>query len=38
VPMAFLHPSIADALYVGVVAMWLLPDPRIENSIQPRRS
>src|SRR5215203_1887716 len=38
IPLAFLHPSIADALYVGVVAMWLLPDPRIENSIQPRRS
>ena len=37
IPLAFVNPSVADALYVGVVAMWLLPDPRIESSIQPRR-
>ena len=36
IPLAFVNPSVADALYVGVVAMWLLPDPRIESSIQPR--
>jgi uncharacterized membrane protein len=37
IPLAFVNPSLADALYVGVVTMWLLPDPRIESSIQPRR-
>jgi uncharacterized membrane protein len=33
VPMAFIQPSIAMALYVTVAAMWLIPDRRIEEKI-----
>jgi uncharacterized membrane protein len=28
---AFVHPAIADVLYVLVALMWLVPDPRIER-------
>jgi uncharacterized membrane protein len=31
IPLAFLHPWIADALYVAVALLWLVPDRRIEN-------
>ena len=30
VPLAFLRPWIADAIYVFVALMWIVPDPRIE--------
>jgi uncharacterized membrane protein len=35
VPLAFVHPLIADAIYVGVALMWLVPDRRIEQHISP---
>ena len=31
IPFAFVRPLIADAIFVGVVLMWLVPDPRIET-------
>lgn len=31
IPLAFVRPLIADAIFVGVVLMWLVPDPRIET-------
>jgi uncharacterized membrane protein len=31
IPLAFVHQAIADALYVIVVLIWLVPDPRIES-------
>ena len=31
IPMAFVHQLIADALYVLVAMMWLVPDRRIES-------
>jgi uncharacterized membrane protein len=33
IPLAFLHQVIADALYVSVALMWLVPDRRIERSL-----
>jgi uncharacterized membrane protein len=30
--MAFVNPRIAEAIYVSVALMWLVPDPRIERS------
>jgi uncharacterized membrane protein len=35
IPLAFLQPWIACACYVGVVVMWLIPDPRIEKALHP---
>jgi uncharacterized membrane protein len=35
--LAFVHPLIADALYVTVALMWLVPDRRIESKIIPPR-
>lgn len=35
-PLAFLQPSIAIALYVGVAILWLVPDRRIEARIATR--
>ena len=34
IPLAFVHPWIACALYVFVAAMWLIPDRRIERTMQ----
>jgi uncharacterized membrane protein len=31
--LAFVHPGIAAAIYVGVAAMWLVPDRRIESKL-----
>jgi uncharacterized membrane protein len=31
IPLAFVRPAIADALYVAVALIWLVPDPRIES-------
>jgi hypothetical protein len=33
VPLAFVSPVIALALYVTVAIMWLVPDRRIENEL-----
>ena len=35
IPLAFVHPWIACACYVGVAIMWLIPDPRIEKALRP---
>jgi uncharacterized membrane protein len=34
IPSAFLHQAIADAIYVGVALMWLIPDRRIESTLE----
>jgi len=34
VPLAFVSPWIAGGLYVFVAVMWLIPDPRIEKTIE----
>jgi hypothetical protein len=31
--LAFVHPLIADALYVIVAILWLVPDKRIESRL-----
>jgi uncharacterized membrane protein len=31
---AFVHPWMADAIYVGVALAWLLPDRRIEHAVE----
>jgi uncharacterized membrane protein len=31
IPLAFVHQLIADAIYVSVALMWLVPDRRIEK-------
>ncbi|HKW47718.1 MAG TPA: TMEM175 family protein [Gemmatimonadaceae bacterium] len=31
IPLAFVHPTISDALYVCVALIWLVPDTRIES-------
>jgi uncharacterized membrane protein len=33
IPLAFVHPLVADAIYVIVVLMWLVPDKRIESRL-----
>jgi uncharacterized membrane protein len=33
IPLAFVHPYIADALYACVACMWLIPDRRIESRL-----
>jgi uncharacterized membrane protein len=32
--VAFLRPWIAEAIYLGVALMWLVPDPRIERQLR----
>lgn len=34
IPFAFFHPTVSCLCYVLVAVMWLVPDPRIERSIQ----
>jgi uncharacterized membrane protein len=34
IPLAFVQPWIAAALYVIVALMWLIPDPRIESKFK----
>lgn len=38
IPLAFVHPMIAGALYITVAAIWLSPDPRIERRIDAERT
>jgi uncharacterized membrane protein len=33
IPLAFVHQLIADAIYVSVALMWLVPDRRIEKRV-----
>jgi hypothetical protein len=33
IPSAFVHQWLADALYVVVALMWLVPDRRIESKV-----
>ena len=33
IPLAFVHQSVSDAIYVLVALMWLAPDPRIEKRV-----
>ena len=33
IPLAFVSPWIADAIYVSVILMWLVPDRRIESKL-----
>jgi uncharacterized membrane protein len=33
VPLAFVNQAISDTLYVGVAAIWLVPDRRIERKV-----
>ena len=33
IPLAFVHQLIADAIYIAVALIWLIPDPRIESRI-----
>ena len=33
IPLAFVHQVIADALYVTVALIWLVPDRRIERQL-----
>ena len=33
IPLAFVHPGIASALYVTVSIIWLVPDRRIEKTV-----
>jgi uncharacterized membrane protein len=34
IPLAFMHQAIADALYVTVALIWLIPDRRIESKLE----
>jgi uncharacterized membrane protein len=34
IPVAFVHPAISAAMYVGVAAIWLVPDRRIESRVE----
>jgi uncharacterized membrane protein len=34
IPLAFVNPPVAGTLYVAVAIMWLIPDSRIEKSLQ----
>jgi uncharacterized membrane protein len=34
IPLAFVHRTIAYALYVAVALIWLIPDPRIESRLR----
>jgi uncharacterized membrane protein len=36
IPLAFVHQAIADALYVVVAVIWLVPDRRIEMTVDAR--
>ena len=33
IPLAFVHQAFADAIYVAVALMWLIPDRRIESAL-----
>lgn len=31
IPLAFVNPSISDAIYILIALLWIIPDPRIER-------
>ena len=33
IPLAFVNENIADAIYIGVALIWLIPDRRIERRL-----
>ncbi len=37
IPLAFVNQWIADALYVAVILLWLIPDRRIERTVHAER-
>jgi uncharacterized membrane protein len=37
VPAAYLHPWIADAIFVAIALVWLVPDRRIERTLTQHR-
>jgi uncharacterized membrane protein len=37
IPLAFVYPPVANALYVAVAILWLVPDRRIERALAERR-
>jgi uncharacterized membrane protein len=37
IPLAFVDPRLASAIYVGVAILWLVPDRRIERALAERR-
>ena len=38
IPLAFVNPMIAGAMYIAVAALWLFPDPRIERRLDAERT
>jgi len=36
IPLAFVHPWLADGVYACVALTWLIPDRRIESELRPR--
>lgn len=38
IPTAFINEWVADAIYVAVAAMWLIPDSRIESRLRAERA
>lgn len=38
IPLAFVNPWIAGALYVAVALVWICPDPRIERRLEGERT
>jgi uncharacterized membrane protein len=36
IPLAFVHPWLADLVYAGVALAWLIPDRRIESGLRSR--
>jgi uncharacterized membrane protein len=38
IPLSFVHVIIADAIYVIVAIMWLVPDPRLARRLQQERT
>jgi len=36
ISLAFVHPAISDASYIGVALIWFIPDRRIERSLAAR--
>ena len=34
IAVAFVNPWVAEAVYLGVAVMWLVPDPRIERRVR----
>jgi uncharacterized membrane protein len=37
IPLAFVYPPVANAFYVAVAVLWLVPDRRIERALAERR-